>query len=368
MGSVDVKKLFLFLAVISLFSSGMVSTAPAFADNDDDDEGDDKKKGKKTKTLESECAKKKPNSFDGLFCVSIFNLQSTIDSFFDIFVELEDTANLECPDGQYAIGTGVNGELICAPLQIDLPLQTCPPGKVMIGIESDGTIVCDDIIPSCSGHGTFDFNLNICVCDSGYEGADCSVETPQTNQCTSQEVNQVQSCTLLCDGDLTCISDCASSISSQCSSAINQLSLCALSNGCIDFDNPLSIYSSCTFQQCPAEWENVFGDEGFTCPLGTTNCGGGCVDTLSDTFHCGACNNSCPSYPNTVPICSGAACSTECLAGFADVDGDPFNGCETPISNQCVVDQDCGPGMICLSGGVQGSGTFCAPEGTLPPP
>ena len=57
-----------------------------FADDKDDkknekkfDEKKYKDEGKKLKTLESECAKKKPTNFDGLFCTAILSIQSMLD-------------------------------------------------------------------------------------------------------------------------------------------------------------------------------------------------------------------------------------------------------------------------------------------------
>ena len=109
----DLKKLFLFLAVISLFSSGIVSTAPAFADDDDDEKKKDKNKDKITK-LQKECAKepKKPYKIkpecellnlindsapdpraDSFFDV-FFDVESySVDSFFDIFTELQTSSS-----------------------------------------------------------------------------------------------------------------------------------------------------------------------------------------------------------------------------------------------------------------------------------
>jgi hypothetical protein len=188
---VNTKKLFMFLAVTALFTSAMTSAMPVYADDDD--------KGKNTKTLESECAKKKPTSFDGLFCLALVNFQTTMDSFFDIFVELEDTANQSCPAGQAAVGTGLDGELICSPILVE---QSCPPGKVMTGISSAGNVICDDLplvemcANECSGNGQC-VDGNICECDDGYSGVDCSVPPEptcevesETRQCGASNVGQ----------------------------------------------------------------------------------------------------------------------------------------------------------------------------------
>jgi len=43
MGEQDIKKLFLFLAVFALFTSGIAATLPAFADDDDEDDDNGEK-------------------------------------------------------------------------------------------------------------------------------------------------------------------------------------------------------------------------------------------------------------------------------------------------------------------------------------
>lgn len=89
----------------------------------------------------------------------------------------------------------------------------------------------------------------------------------------------------------------------------------------------------------------------FQCNSGFGNCNGnitdGCeVNLQTSVTNCGACGNVCPSYPNTAPSgCSNGVCFRgPCLAGYADCDGNPNNGCET---NLISVNNCGGCGVTC---------------------
>jgi hypothetical protein len=63
------------------------------------------------------------------------------------------------------------------------------------------------------------------------------------------------------------------------------------------------------------------------CPLGTSGCGGRCVDLSTDNGNCGSCGRSCNStgfcnraacyYPEGDPLCAGVVCQSDtvCCAG-----------------------------------------------------
>ena len=115
-----------FLSLILVVSLTAI-TPFTFADDDDEDDDDDKKG---PKTLESECAKKKPTSFDGLFCIAIFllqqaiaDLQGQIDAIENLQIEVitvdgnlvdlnfgstnQDTSVASCPSTHKVIGGGL---------------------------------------------------------------------------------------------------------------------------------------------------------------------------------------------------------------------------------------------------------------------
>ena len=67
-------KTIMILAIAAILVAGtLVSITDVFAAKED-------KPPKEPKTLESECAKKKPNSFDGLLCEAVFGLQQAFDA------------------------------------------------------------------------------------------------------------------------------------------------------------------------------------------------------------------------------------------------------------------------------------------------
>lgn len=58
----------------------------------------------------------------------------------------------------------------------------------------------------------------------------------------------------------------------------------------------------------------------------------GCEALLTDPSNCGLCGATC-SFPNAVPRCSQGRClKGDCMEGFGDCDGQPSNGCETPLT------------------------------------
>jgi hypothetical protein len=63
------------------------------------------------------------------------------------------------------------------------------------------------------------------------------------------------------------------------------------------------------------------------CPIGTSGCGGTCVDLSTDSGNCGSCGRACNStgfcnraacyYPGGDPLCAGVVCQSDtvCCAG-----------------------------------------------------
>ena len=75
---------------------------------------------------------------------------------------------------------------------------------------------------------------------------------------------------------------------------------------------------------------------GMRCVEGFADCDGnaanGCeADLGGDALHCGTCDGACPVLAHTAAACSGAPCTTHCLPGFGDCDGDAANGCEADL-------------------------------------
>ncbi len=78
------------------------------------------------------------------------------------------------------------------------------------------------------------------------------------------------------------------------------------------------------------------GTCGFTCLAGLADCNGsptdGCeVDTRVTAAHCGGCGRACAARPNAAASCAASACVYTCATGFADCDGVASNGCEVDL-------------------------------------
>ncbi|MBJ6762686.1 hypothetical protein JGU66_18120 [Myxococcaceae bacterium JPH2] len=82
------------------------------------------------------------------------------------------------------------------------------------------------------------------------------------------------------------------------------------------------------------------------CDMGFADCDGnpanGCeVDLLSDEAHCGTCSTVCAGAPSAHAVCGAGTCGLGCVVGTFDCDGNPANGCESPVAcapQTCSVD------------------------------
>jgi hypothetical protein len=83
------------------------------------------------------------------------------------------------------------------------------------------------------------------------------------------------------------------------------------------------------------------------CPAGQSCCGGGCVNPQENTAHCGACGTTC-RVANGAPACLNGTCAVgACTAPFADCDRDASNGCE--VNPQTSIAHCGGCGMACAT-------------------
>ena len=132
---------------------------------------------------------------------------------------------------------------------------------------------------------------NACGADENCENGSCRKAGPQT--CEPPRTTCYGQCVDLTSDD------------KNCGKCLNE---CGESYKCVD--------SECTLQ-CGS----------------LTNCGGACIDTQSSAAHCGDCTTACLDGQS----CVGGHC--QCASGMIDCDGDPSNGCETPV-DECA----CNPG------------------------
>ncbi len=79
---------------------------------------------------------------------------------------------------------------------------------------------------------------------------------------------------------------------------------------------------SCTVTACAAGFADCDANAANGCEVNTTN----------TPTSCGACGRVCATPAHAIPTCGGSSCGFTCVAGFADCDGLPANGCETDLS------------------------------------
>jgi hypothetical protein len=144
-------------------------------------------------------------------------------------------------------------------------------------------------------------------------------------------------------------------------------------NGC---ETPLDTVTDCGAcgRACPAGVANgdpvcVSGACDVTCDAGWADCdgsgGNGCETPLDSTTDCGGCGRRC-ELPRATEACTATGCAlVACDAGWGDCDGDPTNGCETPLDTIA----DCGAcGATCTgadpvctdTAGARRCGTTCS--------
>jgi len=130
---------------------------------------------------------------------------------------------------------------------------------------------------------------------------------------------------------------------------------------------------SCTTRACPVECKASFAD----CDADPTN---GCeTDLATSVMNCGTCGDYCAQASATSKCVDGKCELDECMAGYADCNDDPSDGCEAvvgtgackarcdlpadapepgPASGEC----DCPEGTTCVQHGVANpKGDYCVP-------
>ncbi len=261
---------------------------------------------------------------------------------------------------------------------------------------------CDDT------HGTATCAKQKCSvkCDSGF--GDC--DTDPSNGCEtnlSSDANNCTACGMKCDapGAATMIcqqglcsigtcsapkDDCDKSVSNGCetdtSNDENNCGMCA--NKCMVPNATAGCaLGMCTVSTCDAGFDDCDHDPANGCEKSldsdANNCGAcgnkcvtpgattlcqnglcainacaapqadcnqiyadGCeVNTQTDVNNCGACAKACINAHGTTS-CAGSTCLPQCDMGYADCDGNPNNGCETPTNTA----QNCGAcGQACMN-------------------
>jgi hypothetical protein len=118
--------------------------------------------------------------------------------------------------------------------------------------------------------------------------------------------------------------NCDGNTSNGCETPLNTLSNCGACNMACTVSSGTP---SCTGGIC----SNASCNPGFAdCDGNGTSCE---TDLSSDNNHCGSCSATCGSLPHASGSCQGGQCTIQmCSAGYGNCDGNPDNGCETPLN------------------------------------
>jgi len=253
---------------------------------------------------------------------------------------------------------------------VDLPISWsvngCPPGTLDLdpvapGCEYDCPVwpgvseACNNVDDDCDGDVDEDFDLTTDPSNCGFCGHLCDLPNAQSD--CSNSLCVITACvTSGASGFANVNGDPADGCEYACPVWPTVAEVCdEVDNDCDgDVDEDFNLQSdpfncgtcgndcSVLGQVCAA------GQCVLTCPPGTTNCDGACVDTDTDPDYCGDCTTSC-AFDHAQATCLAATCVMgPCDAGFQNLDGQDANGCEYtcpvwPTSPELcdTVDNDC---------------------------
>ncbi|MCA9598960.1 MAG: hypothetical protein KC776_36870 [Myxococcales bacterium] len=180
---------------------------------------------------------------------------------------------------------------------------------------------CQPGFANCNGNtgDGCEVELDTNPLNCGACGNDCTVKGPTWIVCKGGECKQSDCPT----GEADCDQDeiCETNITND----VNNCKLCGVQ---CSFANAAAscVNSSCTMGSCDAGYADCNNQDIDGCE----------INTQTDTDNCGGCNTQCQST-NAVTECKNGKCSPSCANGWGDCDGNPNNGCETPLTtvNDC---------------------------------
>jgi hypothetical protein len=264
--------------------------------------------------------------------------------------------------------TGMPGTYDCSP--------TCDTGWGTCNMNpDDGCETSLTTLTNCGGCGQSCSRANASVscttgtcamtgCNAGFDSCDgntnngCETTLGTTTNCAAcanacTNTNGTTSCGTVM-GTLDCIPVCSTNFRScdgnpdnGCETSTTTLTdcgacgtPCALANAAETCPNGV-----CTLGMCTAGFGNCDGTPGNGCETNFTN----------NDNHCGACGRTCTNSNGTTD-CVGTACVPVCNQNFGNCDGEPWDGCETPLSTTT----NCGGCNVACGGAtpfcVQGTG------------
>jgi hypothetical protein len=158
------------------------------------------------------------------------------------------------------------------------------------------------------------------VCDTAaHRCVQCRVDEhcPAGMLCAGQVCVMGCSATRPCAGAATCCDGACVDTQTNTSSCGACGTRCAVVNG-----SPACAAGRCAVASCTAPFADCNGDAADGCE----------TDTAQSGSHCGMCGRAC-AFANATGACAMGACAiSACNAGFADCDTSPANGCETDLA------------------------------------
>lgn len=226
--------------------------------------------------------------------------------------------------------------------------NSCPAGINCVGgvclCPMMGQVVCAG---SCVSTQSSNAHCGMCgnACAAGQTctggSCQCPMATPQlcAGTCVNTTNNNMHcgACGMACAAGRSCVAGMC-----QCNAGTM---LCG--GSCVNTNTDTANCGACG-RACGATQSCVAGV--CACPAPQRDCAmnGVCVDLGANANNCGRCGNVCPVPANSVATCSGGACSSECMPGFADCDGNAANGCEVDLNTSAA---NCGTcGTQCIAG------------------
>ena len=198
---------------------------------------------------------------------------------------------------------------------------------------SCGTVCSRSNAASSCASGT----CSISSCNGGFGNCDSNpangCETPlntltDCNVCgtacsLSNAVSSCESGTCFISSCNAGWADCDGNPANGCETSLNTLTNCGTCGIVCSLFNTISSCASgtCQLSSCNAGWDNCDG-----------NPSNGCETPLNTLTDCASCGTAC-SLNNAIPSCASGTCSlSSCNVGWGNCDGTQANGCETPLN------------------------------------
>jgi hypothetical protein len=218
--------------------------------------------------------------------------------------------------------------------------MTCPSASMMCGSSSANLVCCNT---ANAGGGCVSNSCNL-VCNNGFQncnnnpadGCETNVNTDVNNCGTCNHMCAIPNGTAGCSNGACFIiacnagfADCNNNPGDGCETNLNtSVANCGMcTHSCLALPNVAN--AGCTNGACFI----------IACNAGFADCnnnsGDGCeTDLNTSVANCGMCGHNCNSLPNVASAgCTNGACVvTGCLAGFADCNNNPNDGCETNLN------------------------------------